>query len=460
MTSRSAIAATILALVATLATTACNRQGAGGLSLGAPAQGRVGYVDLDAVVAQHPLHGQLQAMQDQITLLQQESAMVPTGMTPQQNAAYQQLQSSLADAENKYESDIAARRSYYEQREAQAISQLQATTLGANPDTGGVLGGLQQEFGSQAKAMQQAAFTTLNNYRNELFKQDADHLRNVQALIGADVRGKLAQKASQLSAQQTAYQVSVVKADQETKLNLQTKIQDLALTDAERKTYTAQLQAIDQAEQTKIDAQKATLDAQMNAYQKQLNAQAAARYETERKATADATQAKLIARQKQLQTQMQPQLVALNGKFQSQLAAENQKLQNNPKYQAQVQSVHQQMQSSYVDEAKKTTATYEETRKSLVARYSSIAGMQFQDNEALSQQADQVAAERRDLYQRIVAQVQTQIQDIAKTDGFAVVMTGVRGAGSAVDLTAQVSKALAALGNATASPTTTGSGGP
>jgi Skp family chaperone for outer membrane proteins len=459
MTRRSAIAAALVALVATLATTACNRQGGGLLSLG-PAGSKVGYVDLDAVVAQHPLHSQLQAMQDQIALLQQESSLVPTGMTPQQNAAYQQLQSALADAQAKYESDLNARRAYYEQRESQAISQLQATTLGANPDTGGVLGGLQQQFGSQAKAMQQAAFTTLNNYRNELFKQDSDHLRNVQELIAADVRGKLAQKASQLSAAQTAYQVSIVKADQDTKLNLQTKLQDLALTDAERATYSAQLRAIDQAEQTKIDAQKAQGDAEMAAFQKQLNAQAAARYDAERKATADATQAKLIARQKELQTQMQPQLVALNGKFQSQLAAANQKLANNPKYQAQAQSVHTQMQSSYVNEAQKATAAYEDARKSLVARYSAIAGMQFQDNQALSQQADQVAAERRDLYQRIVAQVQTQIQSIARTDGYAVVVTNVRGAGTAVDLTDRVAKALAALGNATASPTTTGSGGP
>lgn len=251
-----------------------------------------------------------------------------------------------------------------------------------------------------------------------------------------------------------------MKADQETKLNLQTKLQDLALTDAERASYSAQLRTIDQNEQTKIDAQRAQGDAVMAQYQKQLQAQAAARYETERKSTEDATQAKLVARQKELQTQMQPQLTALNGKFQTQLAAANQKLANNPKYQTQVQSIHQQMQASYVNEAQKASAAYDDTRKALVAKYSAIANLQFQDNQALSQQADQIAAERRDLYQRIVAQVQTQIQDIASTDGFAVVLTDVRGAGTAVNLTDRVAKAIAALGTASASPTTTGSGGP
>lgn len=446
----------------------CNRQNGGGgvgglLGLGspqAPASGAVGYVDLDAIVAAHPLHAQLQAMQDQIAVLQQESSLVPTGMTPQQAAAYSQMQGELSAAESKFQTDLAARRSYYEQREAQAISQLQASTLGANPDTGGVLGGLQQQFGSQAKAMQQQAFATLNNYRNELFKADAEHLRSVSALLAADVRGKLAQRASQLSTQETQYQVNLVKADQERKLNLQTRLQDLGLSQQERTQASAELQAIEAAEQTKIDAMKARDNAEMAQFQKQLQSQASSRYDTERKATQDATQAKLMARQKEVQTQMQPQLVALNGKFQQQLGAVNQKLANNPKYQAQAQNVHDQMQSGYVAEASKANAAYESTRKALVERYSAIAHMQFQDNEDIAAQADKVAAQRRDLYQKIVDQASAQVQAIARDGGFAVVLTNVRGSGSAVDLTDRVSKAINALQSATATPQASGSGGP
>lgn len=437
-----------------------HRAGGGLLGLGSPqAGGSVGYVDIDAVVAVHPLHAQLQAMQDQITLLQQESSLQPTDMTAQQTAAYNQMQNELSAAATTFQADLSARRTYYEQKEAQAISQLQATTLGANPDTGGVLGGLQQQFGSQAKAMQQEAFSTLNNYRNALFKQDADHLRNVQQLLAADVRGKLALRASQLSTQETQYQVGVVKADQEQKLNLQAKLQDLALSDKERAQDNAQLQTIEQNEQAKIDAMKSRDNAQLAQYTKQLQAQASTRYEAERKATQDATQAKLVARQKDVQTQMQPQLVALNGKFQQQLNVVNQKLANNPKYQAQAQSVHDQMQSGYVAEASRATTAYEATRAALVAKYSSIAHVQFQDNEALSAQADKVAAERRDLYQKIVDQITAQVQDIARKDGIAVVLTSVRGAGSAINVTDQVSKALSALQTTTATPQASGSGG-
>jgi Skp family chaperone for outer membrane proteins len=451
---KTAVAAAVL-----LALAGCGHNSSGAAGANASG-GLVGYVDLDAVVAAHPLHGQLQAMQDQITLLQQEAALVPTGMTPEQTAAYDQLQAALAQAETKYDSDLAARRAYYEQREQQAISQLQSATLGARPDAGGILSGLQQQFGSQARSMQQQALATLSTYRNQLFKQDSDHLREVQTVLAQDVRTKLAQAASQMSAAQTKYAVSLGKADQNEKLNLQTKLQDLSLSDAERAQYQSRLRSIDAAEQTKLNAMKARDEARYQQLAKQLQAQAAARYDAERKATQAATTAKLIARQKQLQTHLQPQLVALNGKFQQQLNAANQKLAGNPKYQAQAQSIHDQMQSGYVAEAEKATAQYDAIRAALVKKYSDIAHMQFEDNEALSEQAQRIAAQRRDLYQKIVAQAQTQIQDIATKSGVGIVLTNVRGAGTAVDLTAKVEKALAQLNvNAGASPQPGGSGG-
>jgi hypothetical protein len=44
-----------------------------------------------------------------------------------------------------------------------------------------------------------------------------------------------------------------------------------------------------------------------------------------------------------------------------------------------------------------------------------------------------------------VTQVQSQIGDVARNDGLAVVFTNVRGAGKAIDITDQVVKAIAAL---------------
>jgi Skp family chaperone for outer membrane proteins len=85
--------------------------------------------------------------------------------------------------------------------------------------------------------------------------------------------------------------------------------------------------------------------------------------------------------------------------------------------------------------------------------------MQFQDNEAIAAQADKLAADRHDLYQKIVDQVQAQITQIAQKDGVAIVFTSIRGAGTAVDLTAEVRKAINSSAGVASQPVPTSSGG-
>jgi hypothetical protein len=436
-------------------------EGTGGLlglsSPGALSAGSVGYVDMQAIIAVHPLHSQLDSMQGQIGVLQQESVIVPTGMNEQQTGAYNQMQRELASAADKFQQDLAQRRAYYERREADAIAQLQAAALGTSPAAGGVLGGLQQQYGDQAKALQKNAFDTLNKYRDELFRQDAEHLKHVQELIAAEMRAKLRQRESDLSSAETKYQIQLVRADQEERLNLQAKLQNLALSDKDRAAYQAQLQAIDTRQQGKINVVKARDAAQLTALENQLRAQAAAKYETERKASQTATQAKLVARQREMQTAMTPQMQALSGKFQAQLNDVNSRLSQNQKYRTQAESVHNQMQAGYVAEATKAEASYNLVRSALITKYSAIAHMQFQDNDAIAAQAQKLAADRRDLYQKIADQVQTQVQQIAQKDGIAVVFDSVRGAGSAIDLTDQVEKAINSMpGAGSATPTTSG----
>ncbi len=445
-----------------LAAVACAHKegtGASSASPGGLSANAVGYVNMDAVMAAHPLHAQLQAMQDQIGVLQQEAAVVPTGMRPEQASAYDAMQRELASAAQQFQQDLGQRRAYYQRREAEAISRLQATALGQGPNASGILGGLQQQYSQQAQALQKQAFATLNSYRDELFRQDNEHLKHVQELIASDMRAKLKQRESQLSTVETKYQIDLVKADQEQRLNLQAKLQNLALTDKDRKHYQDQLNAIDAAEQSKINALKARDNAEIVKLEHDLNAQAAAKYDAERKATTAATQAKLVARQRDMQTSINPQMQALSGKFQQQLNDANARLANNEKYKAQAQTLHDQMQSGYMDEANKAETAYRQVRTDLIAKYSAIAHMQFEDNEAIAAQADKLAADRRDLYQKIADQVRGQVEQIAHNDGIAVVFGSVRAAGTAVDLTDQVTKAVSSLQASTSLPKPTASGG-
>ena len=451
----------LVAALALAAVACAHKEGTGSSSMspGGLSANAVGYVNMDAVMAAHPLHAQLQAMQDQIGVLQQEAAVVPTGMRPEQASAYDAMQRELASAAQQFQQDLGQRRAYYQRREAEAISRLQATALGQGPNASGILGGLQQQYSQQAQALQKQAFATLNSYRDELFRQDNEHLKHVQELIASDMRAKLKQRESQLSTVETKYQIDLVKADQEQRLNLQAKLQNLALTDKDRKHYQDQLNAIDAAEQSKINALKARDNAEIVKLEHDLNAQAAAKYDAERKATTAATQAKLVARQRDMQTSINPQMQALSGKFQQQLNDANARLANNEKYKAQAQTLHDQMQSGYMDEANKAETAYRQVRTDLIAKYSAIAHMQFEDNEAIAAQADKLAADRRDLYQKIADQVRGQVEQIAHNDGIAVVFGSVRAAGTAVDLTDQVTKAVSSLQASTSLPKPTASGG-
>src|SRR5579872_891517 len=416
----------------------------------------VGYVDMDAVVKAHPLHDQLDAMQQQILVLRQESVAVPAGMTPAQSAAYSNMQHELDAAQQEFEQDLAQRRAGYEQREAAAIGQLQAAAIGNQNGGAGVLNGLQQQYSEQAKQLQKQAFTTLDSYRNALFKQDADHLRHVQQVLAADVQAKVRERENQLSATETKYQIDLSKQDQSERLNLQAKLQNLALSDKERADDSAALRKIDERENTLVNALKTQDNASLSAFAKNLQRDAAAKYEAERKSTQAATQAKLVARQREVQTAMGPQMQALGGKFQQQLVDVNKKLAGDTKYQAEAQKVHADMQSRYVAEANQVAAAYHDARRALIQKYSTIAHMQFQDNEAIAAQMDKLASDRRDLFSKIEDQVRIVVQRVAQQEGVSIIFQSIRGAGSAVDLTQAVMKAVAAQG---ASPTPASSSG-
>ena len=91
-----------------------------------------------------------------------------------------------------------------------------------------------------------------------------------------------------------------------------------------------------------------------------------------------------------------------------------------------------------------------------MAKYSAVAQMQFQDNVALSMQAEQLAQERKQLYDGIVRQVQNLVADVARRNGVGVVFSAIAGAGNAIDLTDQVAKAAAALPSTTPPPSVPG----
>ena len=423
-----------------------------------PSGGVVAYVDIDKIVAAHPLHGKLQALQDQITALNAGVLTGPPVTTAAQRAAQAALQRDLQNAEQQFAQEISRKRGYYEQQESAALARIQSQAISGGGTSGGaVVSGMQQEYGNQVKQMQAQGASALSAYRSTLFKQDTDHLHQVQRVISQDVAAKLRAREAQQSANETRYQISLATQNQEQRLNLKTRLENINLTPQERSQSASQLQDLDTREQYLINQLKATDRANLKAYEKQLNRDAAARFDAERARTEKETSDKLLARQKQMEDQMRGQVAALGGQFQQQLSAANKSLSADPKLQSRMEQIHTQMQSRYVADANQALAAYKQTRQALVAKYSAIAHLQFEDNQAVAAQIDQLAGARRDLYNRVVEQVQAQVREVARQQGVAVVFDSVAGVGTAIDLTAAVIQRIG--GATTGSPAPVASGG-
>lgn len=420
-----------------------------------PAAHGVAYVDIDKIVQAHPLHPELQALEDQITLLDAQSVSAPQAVTPSQRDAQAALERDLAAAEAQFQQEMMQKRAYYEAQAQAALANISAGAS-ATPQAGGVMADMQNQFNAQMRELEASGAKTLEAYRTSLFKEDSAHLKGVQELLAADVRAKVRARESQLVAAETAYQVQLAKQDQDQRLNLKTQLENLSLSQQDRSQYAAQLQDIETREEFLTNQMKTKDNAALAAYERQLQKDAGARFEAERAATEKQTNAKLAARQDELNVRFKAQATALGLKFNQRLQDVNKAIAADPQLAQKAQQIQDQTQAKYEADAAAAMASYRDTRKSLVDKYSAIAHMQFQDDQAIQAQIDNISAQRRDLYAKILDQVQQQVSEVAQARGIAIVFDSVAGSGSAVDLTDQVAKAVAALPSATPSPAPTG----
>jgi len=434
----------VSALVAIAALGGCAQHGNVPLPFGR-ATDRVGYVDLERVVEVHPLHSQLDVMQAQIMLLSGQAQNAPPPQTPAQAAALDKMQADLAAVQRNFEDEMNRRRAYYEQREAASVAALQAQFSGTSAPLG-------QRYGEQAQRLQQDALKAFGDYQKQLYDADAAHLRDLSRGLQREVAGKLEARRSQLEKQETDYQITLAKQSQTQRLNLKAKLEDLNLSADERAQATSQLQNIETREEAMVNALKSKDNADLRAYEDRLQRDAAARFNAARTTAMTQTSQKLQARQKAANETLRTQLSGIGSEYQKQLANVNKKLEDNPASRGQMAKIHDENQSQYAADFSKAFAAYQTTRKQLVVKYSTAAGMQFQDNVELETEAQAIAGQRRDLYGKILEDVQSHISDVARDAGVAIVFTQVRGSGSAVDLTDQVEKALAAMPSPTSTP--------
>jgi hypothetical protein len=418
--------------------TACARPPAQTAS-GTPAN-LVGYVKMDELVKKHPLYPQLSAYErsiEALSLREMGSDVSSAGSEIARQEA--ELQNELKDAADRTNRLLKEKQDEYSRRERAAIDAALAGANTAGPGAAQLAAGLNATAsGQQASAAAQARGDA-GKYRSAVIAQDK---AATEALVKTynDRGNRLYQdKANQLQAQEAQYSLQLAQGDAAQRLSLRTRLSNLALDDAGRKEAQAQLDALDKKEADALAAMRARDKETLAQYQTQLQTQIKGDLDKQVGALHGQTSAKLGASGASLANLGTPSGVGINpGKGPGPQASSAQ-------LRAKLEALHKQYQDQFNSDAKQTIADFNKTRDDLERRFDQLRTADGAANAGAQAQLASLQKQHDDLYGQIVAQIQREVQIVAKNRGVSVVVTNVVAPGAGVDLTPDAEKEIESL---------------
>jgi Skp family chaperone for outer membrane proteins len=217
------------------------------------------------------------------------------------------------------------------------------------------------------------------------------------------------------------------------------KLSNLALDDAGRKEAQAQIEALDKKESEESGAMRTRDQQTLTQYQDQLRAQIRGDLDKQLASVHSRTQAKLGAPGSAIGNLGAPSQVAINaGKGPGAQAAP-------ADLQTKLQALHRQYQDQFNADAKQTIADFTKTREDLQRRFDQLRGADSSAQSSAQAQLVSLQKQHDDLYAEIVAQIQREVQSLAKSRGISVVVSDVVAPGGSVDLTQDAQKQIESL---------------
>ena len=110
-----------------------------------------------------------------------------------------------------------------------------------------------------------------------------------------------------------------------------------------------------------------------------------------------------------------------------------------------LEALHRQYQNQFNADAKQTIADFTKTRNDLQRRFDQLRGADSTAQTGAAQQLAALQKQHDDLYAQIVAQIQREVQSLAKSRGLSVVVSDVVAPGGSVDLTPDAEKQIESL---------------
>ncbi len=394
----------------------------------------IAYVNTNKAMKAHPLYQQLQDIDASIAAIDLAAAEPMVPKSPEEmKADVASIKAQLARAEQQSTDAIAALQSSMAKEERVEVAAA-LRSAGLNAAAQAYESAPLISSAAQAQAIEQSAANDLQSYQKSVVEQGQATMGALEMRLHEQAQGRFQTRAAQYAREESDLSLKLSQQDADQRLALQTKLNNLALNDAQRKSLTAQLKAIDQNEKSQVDAMRARHQRELHAYQDRLQAGIMKRIHAHASELQAQTQTQLQARQKQVSQQ----LAALSGpRLPANLPAATK---------AQLQQIASNLQQRYQTELATISNRFNQTRSDLEAQYESLNGMDVGAVGAAKQQRDKLAKERNDLYKKIENQIDAAAQRIAKRDGFSVVLLDPIAHPGGYDLTGDVISSLKSTG--------------
>lgn len=398
----------------------------------------IGYVRLDEAVKKAPLYPQLSQIESAIDALNLKSlgaSAVPRSGA-QMTAETKHLDAELKAAQARASAALQQKQNDYAQREQQAIRAALASA-GAGTNGAAPAQSMQSTSAAQARAVTDRANNDFRAYQQSVVAQDNAAVRAIANQLEDQANQAYRQRALQLQENESQLSLQLSQQDASKRLELRTKLNNLAMDDATRNALQQQLNAIAQREQRVVDAQRAADQRQLAAYRQTLQAGIGKKLAVQEAQIRKETAAKLAARRDQVQSLVRSQLqgIAPVG-IPSNLSKQTK---------AKIAAIDRDFRSQYLADARKTIQQYQAEKSNLDEQYAVLQGANGAASGAAAAELVKLQHERDNLYNKIVAQIQSDARTDAAKRGLQVVFVNVAAAAGGIDLTDDVEKDLASI---------------
>ncbi|MEO6913381.1 MAG: OmpH family outer membrane protein [Candidatus Baltobacteraceae bacterium] len=396
----------------------------------------IGYVHLDDVVKVHPLYPQLSQIDSTVAAIDLQSlgpAVPQTGQQISQETS--QLNVELKAAQDRTNRILAQKQLEYQQREQAAI----AAAIAASGESGGgsAASAMQSVSAQQAQTVSAQANGDFATYQQSVIAQNNAALKAISKALFDRANARYAQKLNQLNQSESQLALELSTADASQRLSIRTKLSNLAMDDATRKSYKDQLATLNRRESDAVAAARNRDQAELATFQTQLRVQTQNEVNAQAAKINSQTQAKIALRHSTVSSQVTSALRGLGpapsgGGYSASTKAK-------------IAQLDKQFKSEFQADAQKSIAEYQQTKSDLDQRFAQLHGIDSAATGSAAKQLAKLQAQRQQLYGQIVAQIQREANTIAAQRGLKVVFVNVVVAVGGVDLTPEVEKDVESL---------------